>query len=79
LRLTLLDLQSLSRDPLRCARTLSSTAACLKAEAGMETSLLARASTMIEENAAHLQRAEKAGLCGLFPAVRFLRPSATRP
>jgi uncharacterized membrane protein YccC len=79
LRLNLLDLQSLSRDPLRCARTLSSTAACLKAEAGMETSLLARASTMIEENAAHLHRAEKAGLRGLFPAMHFLRPSATRP
>ncbi|MCQ2002692.1 FUSC family protein [Rhizobium sp. NRK18] len=79
LRLTLRDLQSLSRDPQRCARSLERTADRLHAEAGMETSLLARAAALIDENAAQLQRAEKAGLRGLYPTFRFFRPSAMRP
>jgi uncharacterized membrane protein YccC len=79
LRLTLRDLQSLSRDPQRCARSLERLASYLRAEAGTETSLLARASALIDENAAHLLRAEKAGLRGLLPTFRFFRPSVMRP
>ncbi|MGR6433116.1 FUSC family protein [Rhizobium sp. PAMB 3174] len=79
LRLTLRDLQSLSRDPQRCARSLERLASYLRAEAGTETSLLTRASALIDENAAHLRRAEKAGLRGLFPAMLAFRPSVTRP
>lgn len=79
LRMTLRDLQSLSRDPQRCARSLERTAACLNTEAGMETSLLARAAALIDENVDHLRRAEEAGLRSLLPVMRLLRPGVTRP